>query len=171
MFTCVTRKFTWKTEIWKLVARISPSTMLRCHSKLKQIFVNYISTYRVQTHWFVMEIFVFPKTSADWNSLAGLITENFIIDLFENEAKWNGEQRYRHGAEINYQAQLIGSYTRSFFKLNYLQFKLITHRRKIFYCNFAILTFTELWTRLGRLGESGCRKLISPTLQHFADWQ
>lgn len=75
-----------KTD-WKLVARISPSTMLRCHSKLKQIFVNYISTYKVQTHWFVMEIFVFPTTSADWNSWVGLITENSIIDFIRKRSE------------------------------------------------------------------------------------
>lgn len=77
------REIHMKTD-WKLVARISPSTMLRCHSKLKQIFVNYISTYKVQTHWFVMEIFDFPKTSADWNSL---ITEKSIIDFIRERSE------------------------------------------------------------------------------------
>lgn len=119
------------TKSWdcKLVARISPSTMLRCHSKLKQIFVNYISTYRVQTHWLVMEIFVFPKTSADWNSLAGLDNRKLHYRFYSRTQR--GETA-NNTIDMELKSITRHNWLAFLLKLNYLQFKLITHRRKIF---------------------------------------
>lgn len=59
---------------------ISPSAVLRCRSKSKQISVNKISTYRVQTVELVMEILLFSenKHTADGKTLSLRFADNKV---------------------------------------------------------------------------------------------